>query len=90
MQGVLPRDVLDRLDTHIDRCADCLAAVAALGRVGAAAGSGPLTAERYIVGDEIARGGMGQVFAGTDRVLDRPVAIKTVRDPIGAARFQPS
>jgi hypothetical protein len=38
-------------------------------------------AERYEFADLIAVGGMGDVYAGRDRRLDRDVAIKTMRDP---------
>lgn len=40
----------------------------------------PQKLERYKVGDEIARGGMGRVVEATDTVLQRSVAIKQVLD----------
>lgn len=44
---------------------------------------GPYTVER-----ELARGGMGVVYAGQDRKLKRPVAIKSVAEPLlGQADF---
>jgi len=51
-------------------------------------------AGRYRLDRKIASGGMGEVWRGTDIVLDRPVAIKVLRDAdqIGhgeaAARFR--
>lgn len=38
-----------------------------------------IVADRYIVRDLIAVGGMGEVFTGWDRKLERPVAIKLMR-----------
>ncbi|WGL52578.1 protein kinase [Nocardioides sp. BP30] len=47
---------------------------------------------RYVFGDLIATGGMGEVYRATDTALDRPVAIKLLKpeyadDPINRARF---
>ena len=50
-------------------------------------------AGRYVLEERIGRGGMGEVWRGTDSVLGRQVAIKlidlrTVPDESGAARFE--
>ena len=39
----------------------------------------PATADRYEIGELIAYGGMGNVYMAHDRILDRAVAIKTLR-----------
>ncbi|MFN2606698.1 MAG: protein kinase [Acidimicrobiales bacterium] len=49
------------------------------------AGPGRLIADRYEVADLLGRGGMAEVYAGTDRRLARPVAIKLL-SPAMAAR----
>jgi len=41
---------------------------------------------QYELGDEIASGGMGTVYAGRDRVLDRKVAIKVLRPELTGER----
>ncbi|HEX5269441.1 MAG TPA: serine/threonine-protein kinase [Gemmataceae bacterium] len=41
----------------------------------------------YLITAEIARGGMGRVYAGFDRTLDREVAIKTLLPGADAERF---
>jgi serine/threonine-protein kinase len=50
-----------------------------------------LLKERYRIGNEIGRGGMGVVFAGWDTQLERPVAIKVLavspRRPAQTQRF---
>ncbi len=52
-----------------------------------------LLASRYRLGRQIARGGMAEVWLGTDTFLDRPVAIKVLKpqlanDPVVAERFR--
>ena len=46
-------------------------------------GPGDLVGDRYRVDGLFARGGMADVYRARDLVLDRPVALKVVRD--GAA-----
>src|SRR5215471_15861885 len=54
--------------------------------------STPYPDERYQLGAEIARGGMGTVFQAFDRLLDRPVALKILHpvlalEPSARSRF---
>src|SRR5215207_403794 len=39
---------------------------------------GKVLADRYAVGELLGRGGMAEVYLATDRVLDRPVALKVL------------
>src|SRR5687767_7155598 len=48
--------------------------------------TGPLELERYDVIARIGKGGMGEVFAATDRAIGREVAIKRMLDPTASAR----
>src|SRR5947209_7346442 len=43
------------------------------------------TAHRYVLGAEIARGGMGLIYRATDTVLNREVAVKVLQEKFGAA-----
>jgi predicted Ser/Thr protein kinase len=57
---------------------------AALNRLRAIGDRPDLGSTRYELGAEIGRGGMGVVFRGRDRELDRDVAIKVTAWPAGA------
>ncbi len=102
LDGALPDLERAAIDAHLDGCALCLALVAhaarfAIGSAPTEAGdaipSGALEAhqvsDRYELGAEIARGGMGRIFSARDRVLGRAVAIKCAREshPALEARF---
>ncbi|WP_433077181.1 protein kinase domain-containing protein [Dactylosporangium sp. CA-052675] len=50
-------------------------------------GAGTVLAERYELERHIAGGGMGDVWAGHDRVLGRTVAVKLLRAPSGEPEF---
>lgn len=63
------------------------------GPSGAEEGQGRLLAGRYRLEGEIGRGGMARVYAATDTVLERPVAVKILdlglaADPLLEERFR--
>ena len=88
--GALEADPRQEIERHLDICPSCLAVVAALAEE-ASSGSderdsepleGPLLPDglpRYVPKGEIARGGMGKIFAAEDRLLHRTVALKQTR-----------
>ena len=47
--------------------------------------TGPASSDRYLLGDEIARGGMGVVYCATDTAFGREVAVKVLLDKYGPA-----
>lgn len=87
--GDLPSEPRQHAELHLNACSMCLGVVAEMGRVSAAepcgieeAVAGPRLANgepRYVPGPEIARGGMGRILTGEDRLLGRPVALKLLR-----------
>lgn len=91
VNGTLSPEAHGRAETHLDVCPTCLAIVAELARteppgveaeVEPIPEPGPLLADgepRYVPGTEIARGGMGRILRGEDRLLGRPVALKLLR-----------
>ena len=88
MSGELDDTARRLVEDELGRCRDCAALVAELIRgsavrnVDATDGADPVGAEagdglaRYILGPEIARGGMGTILAAFDRRLSRSVAVK--------------
>jgi tetratricopeptide (TPR) repeat protein len=96
--GAASAEARRAIDAHLDGCPDCLAVVAVLvhasprAHAGADLASPQVLADggpRYVLGRELARGGMGRIVAAHDRLLDRPVALKLLRarDPALAPRF---
>ena len=66
-------------DSGIGRCAEDRAALAPVRLP-------RLLAERYRMDRRLGRGGMGTVYAATDTALERPVAVKVIReDLVGSA-----
>jgi serine/threonine protein kinase len=89
MQGRLDPQARDAVELHIDGCEDCLAlqneaslgAASTLESFRPTAGALPNALEvagRYRVERFVARGGMGDIYAVRDRVLDEDVALKTI------------
>ena len=99
VDGKLDDEAGARIAEHLDgcvRCQDLVAfAIRAAGSIApdpAAAGSAPVERTsghaigRYRVVERIAGGAMGVVYRAIDPTLDRPVAVKVVRDQTAASR----
>ncbi len=92
--GVLQGSDLQELEAHVSVCDDCLMIVSAALQSGQPAGLAGAEAqrlrpaqlsERFELGELIAEGGMGCVYAGVDRLTGEPVAIKCLGSAHGAA-----
>jgi serine/threonine protein kinase/tetratricopeptide (TPR) repeat protein len=89
IEGRVRGDALAALDSHLDACASCRAAVAMLG-------SGPRPRERalargealgrFLVIEPVGEGAMGVVYAAFDPELERKVALKVLHAERGDAK----
>lgn len=79
------------IEAHLDDCPACGDLLAAFGqtfgpRSSARGRVATPSAGRYVLGDEIGRGGMGIVYAAVDPILDRPIAVKAIAPIDGVPR----
>jgi tetratricopeptide (TPR) repeat protein len=81
--GELAAERRAQLVAHLDGCEECRAVCAALAP-GESAVPVPSGGERYTLGEQIARGGMGRILRARDRVLGRDVALKLPHAQPGA------
>jgi serine/threonine protein kinase len=88
VSGALSKERVAVVDAHVDRCPDCriLLAEAVLGldepreKLHASRTFAPLDmiANRYVIGQWLGAGGMGEVYEAYDTVLEENVALKTL------------
>jgi tRNA A-37 threonylcarbamoyl transferase component Bud32/tetratricopeptide (TPR) repeat protein len=85
IEGSVAAATLSAIEDHVDSCEDCATVIAGLGALGssgtrrAIADHPALVAvdpDHYVLGDELARGGMGRILRARDRRLGRQIAIK--------------
>jgi tetratricopeptide (TPR) repeat protein len=95
MEGGLSPVDLKHLESHLDGCATCASVIGNLGTFSPPAptdheGLVAVDPDHYVVGDEIARGGMGRILRARDRRLGRAVALKETFVKTGdtAKRFE--
>src|SRR5205807_1002529 len=79
-----------RLHEHLHECELCRKMLSLVAPDAPAPSPPPKEAPRFEVESELARGGLGVVHRGRDRILERTVAIKRLRQPSPDAerRFQ--
>ncbi|MEO6772439.1 MAG: protein kinase [Kofleriaceae bacterium] len=85
IEGSVAEATLSSIELHVDGCDDCAAVIAGLGALGSSATRRAqpdhpalvaVDPDHYVLGDELARGGMGRILRARDRRLGRQIAIK--------------
>ena len=88
VEGLLTADIQLATDDHVDGCERCRQQLAWFAQGSSldpseeepAVAAGSAIADRYTIVELIGTGGMSIVYAAYDRVLDRKVALKLLRD----------
>ena len=88
VEGLLTAELQHATDNHVDQCERCRRQLAWFAQ-GSTHDGGPATepiaagsaiADRYTIVELVGTGGMSIVYAAYDRVLDRKIALKLLRD----------